>query len=313
MNRINIAKKKGGKSNTFLYKMLTAPQIPQEYVMINTNSDKKEDISVVCVPDVYVPKICVVIRERLGNQLFEIISCWAYAKKHNMKLVLIESYSKSYEKYYNYFFNKIELVDKLINFTVKQYPMYESILNNNDIINSGNVLIYSYLQNANNFNEYRSEILDFFFNIKEIRERNNKFFIHIRLTDFLVSPQHNIDLDSYYTKAIQYISSLEKFDFANTIFYIGSDDIELAKKKSYLSLLPSENIVYIDNKEYDEIRTLELFQDCCKGAIIGHSSFGWWGAYMINCPEKVVICPNRFLKRDYDFSGFYLDYKVIEV
>jgi len=274
-------------------------QMPDEYIMINRKEDTDDS------------KICVVIRDRLGNQLFEIISCWAYAKKYNMNIVLIDSYAKNYEKYYNHFFTKIELVDKLVNFKVKQYPMYENILNNKDVFDSGNVLIYSYLQNANNFNEYRREILDIFFNIKETRERNNKFFIHIRLTDFLTSPQHNIDLDNYYTKAIQYISSLEDFDFKDTIFYIASDDINSAKNKNYLSLLP--NSVYIDNNKYDDIKTLELCKDCCKGAIIGHSTFGWWGAYIINCQEKIVVCPNRFLKRDYDFSGFYLDYKVIDI
>lgn len=148
-----------------------------------------------------------------------------------MKFVLVESYPKKFEKYYNHFFSKIELVEKLVNFTVKQYPMYDSILNNREIFESGNTLVYSYLQNANNFNEYRDEILDIFFKIKEIKSLNNKFFIHIRLTDFLVSHQHNINLDAYYKRAIEYISNLDNFDFKNTLFYIASDDIDNAKKR----------------------------------------------------------------------------------
>jgi len=302
MNRIKVR-----KNNNFLLKMFSSPKIPQEYIMINEhdNKDNKEIFN--------IPKISIVIRDRLGNQLFEIISCWAYAKKYNMKIVLMDSYAKNYRKYYNKFFRHIELVDKLVNFKVKQYTMYENIINSTEIIDNGNTLVYSYLQNANNFNEYRKEILDIFFNIREIKERNNKFFIHIRLTDFLISPQHNIDLDNYYTNAINYISCLENFDIDDTLFYIASDDIDIAKKKSYLSLLPKQNVIYIDSNEYDDISTLDLFKDCCKGAIIGHSTFAWWGAYIINCPEKVVICPNRFLKRDYNFSGFYLDYKIIDI
>ncbi len=295
--------RKSNNSNKCLLKMLTAPVINEDYIFVNDEKENKEEDK----------KICVVIRDRLGNQLFEIISCWAYAKKHNMKMVLVDSYPKKFEKYYKNFFSTIELVDKLVNFTIKQYPMYDSIINNREIFEAGNTLVYSYLQNANNFNEYRDEILDIFFNVKEIRPINNKFFIHIRLTDFLVSPQHNMDLDNYYKRAIEYISSLDSFDFKNTRFYIASDDIDNAKKKSYMSLLPEENIIYIDNREYDDIKTLEIFKDCCKGCIIGHSTFGWWGAYIINCPEKMVICPNRFLKRNYDFSGLYLNYKVIEV
>ena len=302
MNRIKVR-----KNNNFLLKMFSSPKIPQEYIMINENDIKD-------IKDIKdIPKISIVIRDRLGNQLFEIISCWSYAKKYNMKIVLMDSYDKNYRKYYNNFFRHIELVDKLVNFKVKQYTMYENIINSTEIIDNGNTLVYSYLQNANNFNEYRKEILDIFFNIREIKERNNKFFIHIRLTDFLISPQHNIDLDNYYTNAINYISCLENFDIDDTLFYIASDDINIAKKKSYLSLLPKQNVIYIDSNEYDDISTLDLFKDCCKGAIIGHSTFGWWGAYIINCPEKIVICPNRFLKRDYNFSGFYLDYKIIDI
>lgn len=300
--RLNLNRNVNKNNHRNISKILCIPpRIPTEYICREEKDDNEDKI------------ISVIIRDRLGNQFFEIISCWAYAKKHNMKMVLSDSYLKNYKKYYDIFFNKIDLVNKFINFRVKQYEIYEKIIDNPDIYNTKKVLIYSYLQNSKNFDEYRNEILDTFFNIKEIKQKNNKFFIHIRLTDFLISPQHNINLDNYYIKAINYISSLEDFDFNNTLFYIVSDDIDRAKHKNYLRLLPKQNITYVDNKVYDDIKTLELFKECCKGAIIGHSTFAWWGAYIINCPEKIVICPNRFLKRDYDFSGFYMNYKVIDV
>jgi hypothetical protein len=107
--------------------------------------------------------------------------------------------------------------------------------------------------------------------------------------------------------------SSSSFNINKTIFYIISDDINLAKKKSYLNLIPKENIVYIDNNEYDEIKTFELFKECCSGAIIGHSTFAWWGAYVINCPDKIVVCPNKFLKGNHNFKGFYLNYKIINI
>jgi hypothetical protein len=125
---------------------------------------------------------------------------------------------------------------------------------------------------------------------------------------------HNLNLDSYYTKAIKYLYTIpNKIDVKETIFYIISDDINKAKTKTYLNLLPKNKLFFIDNKEYDEIKTLELCSDCSNGAIIGHSSFGWWGAYIINYPEKIVVCPNRFLKGNHDFSGFYLNYKIIDI
>lgn len=256
--------------------------------------------------------ISVAINGRLGNHFFQIISCWAYAKKYNMNFTLNISYQKQYQTYYDYFFNKINLLSNQQS-TIKQLNPYENISNRHDLSTINNLLINSYLQNSQNFNHYRKEILSLFFNINEVKQKNNKFFIHIRLKDFLTSPQHNINLDNYYKKAIQYLYTLSYFNVNETLFYIVSDDINLAKKKSYLNLLPNENTIFVDNIEYDEIKTIELFKDCCSGAIIGHSTFAWWGAYIINCPDKIVVCPNKFLKGNHNFRGFYLNYKIINI
>lgn len=261
-----------------------------------------------------IKNISVVIEGRLGNQLFEIISCWAYAKKFNMNFTLDKSYEKRYNTYYNYFFKSIPLNNNNIKYTLKNFHPYVNIFNRMDLFMLNNVLIKSYLQNSGNFNKYREEILSLFFNIHDFKPKNNKFFIHIRLTDFLSSPMHNLNLESYYTKAIKYLYTIpDKIEVKQTIFYIISDDIDKAKTKNYLNLLPKDNLVFIDNKEYNEIKTLELCSDCCSGAIIGHSSFAWWGAYIINCQEKIVVCPDRFLKGNHDFSGFYLNYKIISI
>jgi hypothetical protein len=253
--------------------------------------------------------ISIIPEGRLGNHLFQIISCWAYAKKYNMDFVLDSSYETNYKKYYNEFFNKISLKD-VSKFSNYIKGIYQNILYIFDPFFINRKLINSYLQNSNNFNDYRQEVLKTFFNIKEVNEQNNNFFIHIRLTDFLKSKEHNINLETYYKKAIDYIKSL--IDINSINFYIISDDIEKAKQKEYLQLLPSNNIIYIDNKEYDEFKTFELCKNC-SGAIIGNSTFAWWLAYIINCPNKIVVCPSKFINSNYDFSGLYLDYKIINV
>ena len=261
--------------------------------------------------------ISVVIDGRLGNQFFEVISSWAYAKKYNMKFELPSDYSKQNQNYYDNFFSSIKLETKselhkfFRSFEEKKYGTYENISNIIPKSNKEGILIRSYLQNSNNFNDYRDEILNNFFNITSVKPSNNKFFIHIRLTDFKTSKNHIMDLSNYYRKAIAYLSS--KVDLTKIVMHVVSDDIEGARKESYLSLIPTQSLVFIDNNKYDDIKTLELFKECCGGAIIGHSTFAWWGAYIINCPSKIVVCPNKFLNVDEDYSGFYLNYKVIEV
>jgi hypothetical protein len=297
--------KKYSKHNKIITRYVNLfPKTPKRSNKEDGKEDGKEDIEIS-----KISKISIVTEGRLGNHLFQIISCWAYAKKYNLNFVLDKSYKDNNKKYYDSFFSSIKVEDTS-NFSVGIKGIYQNILNSFDPFFINRKLIKSYLQNAYNFDVYREEVLNLFFNIKEIKENNNNFFIHIRLTDFLSSPNHNINLDSYYKKAIEYISSIVDINLLN--FYIISDDIEKAKQKSYINLIPSSNIIYINNKEYDELKTLKLCSEC-SGAIIGNSTFGWWGSYLINCPNKIVVCPDKFIKGNHNFSGLYLNYKVISV
>jgi len=247
---------------------------------------------------------------RLGNYLFMIISTWAYAKKNNLEFVMDKNFN--YNKYYKLFFSNIKTTNiQTIQFDVKKnFGVFENCLNY-EYDSKSNIMFNGYLQNGNNFDFDRDEVFKNFFNITSQLEPNNNFFIHIRLTDFLTSNIHNINLDDYYFKAINYASTI--IDFTKTNIYIISDDIECAKTKPYLNLLPKENFIYVGNKEYDEIQTFEKFKNCYLGCICGHSTFAWWGAYIINNPSKLVIIPNKFLNTSDDFSGMYLNYKVIQI
>lgn len=250
------------------------------------------------------------LQGRLGNFLFMIISSWAYAKKNNLQFVMNNNFKSN--KYFNLFFKNITTTNIYsIRFNMsKKFGVFENCLNTT-YDGKSNLIFNGYFQNGNNFNIYRDDILKTFFNINKPLEPNNNFFIHIRLTDFLTSGIHNINLENYYLRAIEYAKTI--IDFENTNIYVISDDIDNAKKKSYLKLFPEKNLIYLDNKIYDEEKTFELFKTCYLGCICGHSTFAWWGAYIINNQNKLVIIPNKFLNHDEDFSGLYLNYKVIQV
>lgn len=250
------------------------------------------------------------LQGRLGNYLFMIISSWAYAKKNNINFVMNNSFKSN--KYYNLFFSNVNTINThTIKFNAKKnFCCFENTLIY-QYDSKSNLIFNGYLQNGNNFNIYRDDVLKTFFNINKPLEPNNNFFIHIRLTDFLTSGIHNINLENYYLRAIEYAKTI--IDFENTNIYVISDDIDNAKKKSYLKLFPEKKLIYVDNKIYDEAKTFELFKTCYLGCICGHSTFAWWGSYIINNPNKLVIIPNKFLNNDEDFSGMYLNYKVIQV
>ena len=66
-----------------------------------------------------------------------------------------------------------------------------------------------------------------------------------------------------------------------------SDDINWVKEN-----LPLERAIYIDwNKGLDSWQDMALMS-MCKHNIIANSTFSWWGAWLNNNPNKIVISPD---------------------
>jgi hypothetical protein len=126
----------------------------------------------------------------------------------------------------------------------------------------------------------------------KIQNSKNSCSLHIRRGDFVNSTNINIhgacDIE-YYKKAIQYLE--EKV--VNINYFIFSDDIEWVKEN-----LAIQNAIYIDSKEkripHEDIYLMSL----CKNNIIANSSFSWWGAWLNENEEKIVIAPKRWFADD---------------
>lgn len=123
---------------------------------------------------------------------------------------------------------------------------------------------------------------------KEILSIQNSCSLHIRRGDYLL--QQNINIHGftgleYYKKAIEMITQNHK----DMQFFIFSDDIEWSKEN-----LNIENVTYIDSKEkripHEDIYLMSL----CKHNIIANSSFSWWGAWLNQNKDKIVIAPKRW-------------------
>lgn len=124
-------------------------------------------------------------------------------------------------------------------------------------------------------------------------KKSNSVSIHIRRGDYL-EPQFNhlygnICTTEYYETAISIIK--EKYNNENIHFYIFSDDIDWVKSNLHIDF-PS---TFIDwNTQKDSWQDMFLMSQC-KHNIIANSSFSWWGAWLNNNPQKIVICPSRFM------------------
>lgn len=115
--------------------------------------------------------------------------------------------------------------------------------------------------------------------------------IHIRRGDYISSPKtnqfHGACTPDYYKTAIKYIAKNVK----NPVFFIFSDDIDWAKD-NFKSDYP---IYFVSNKiipDYEEL----IIMSKCKHNIIANSSFSWWGAWLNENKDKIVIAPKEWFK-----------------
>ena len=112
--------------------------------------------------------------------------------------------------------------------------------------------------------------------------------IHFRRGDLVNNPKYQKSQAplgaEYYKRGIDQISS----HIAKPTFYIFSDDIAYAKESG----LCPDGAVFIDCVEdwnaYDALRLMFL----CKHFIIANSTFSWWGAWLSENANKLVIRPD---------------------
>ena len=102
--------------------------------------------------------------------------------------------------------------------------------------------------------------------------------IHVRRGDYLKFPKHHPTQPvEYYKKSIELLNNTEKF-------IIFSDDIEWCK-----SNFIGDEYYFIENeKDYVELYLMSM----CNNVITSNSSFSWWGAWLNNNTDKIIVGPN---------------------
>ncbi|WP_158303673.1 alpha-1,2-fucosyltransferase [Methanosphaerula palustris] len=128
--------------------------------------------------------------------------------------------------------------------------------------------------------------------------------LHVRRGDYVSNPTtqqfHGCCSIDYYNRAISLIE--EKVD--DPSFFIFSDDLPWAKENLDI---PGEKTFVAHNgpeKEYCDLWLMSL----CQHHIIANSSFSWWGAWLGQDAEKMVIAPRRWaLSESFDTSDIIPD------
>ena len=170
-------------------------------------------------------------------------------------------------------------------------------------------IISGYFQNEKYFKDISDVIIkDFAFpvfaddsniQIADKIQKTNSVSIHVRRGDYCGNSLYDgIATTDYYRNAVNYILK----HVENPVFYIFSDDINWCEQNLEIQ---NEHYFINWNKGKNSFRDMQLMS-LCKHNIIPNSSFSWWGAWLNQNKEKIVIAPSKWVN---DNSG--LDFSDI--
>ena len=219
----------------------------------------------------------------------------------------------------NDIFKTKKILIKILNFFFKKKFSYR-ILNklhidiyNNNVIKEKNFLFDKSLLNIPDnryligdfksekyFKDIRSILLNnftlknkssiYFRKMKEkIKSKKSTCFIHVRRGDFVnkknVREIHGFFNKEYYLKAAEFLRSKIK----DVHFFIFSNDIPWCKDNIDL-----KNQTFMDNNDRYSPNEDIMLMSMCQNGIIDHSAFCWWGAWLIQSPNAIIVSPNRW-------------------
>lgn len=124
-----------------------------------------------------------------------------------------------------------------------------------------------------------------------IMELQNSVAIHVRKgPDYLANPNTK-DICSiiYYKNAIKYISDKVR----NPVYYVFTDN-----KQWVIENFKGINYILIDWNPVSGNRSFRDMQlmSCAKHNIIANSTYSWWGAWLNNNPDKIIISPKLWFE-----------------
>lgn len=258
----------------------------------------------------------VKIKGGLGNQLFQ-YAFLKYLEKITKGDVLADK-----NVYQNYLIRNFELdkIDKNLKYTPEKKELkfgsflYKISVLLKSLLSKGyyseRVSVYKNILNCNYYDGYWQDLIY----IKEVEDelkeifKNNLFFnkkneiqgesvaVGFRRGDYLSKKNKKIYEECplfYYKEAV----TLIKEKIKNPVFYIFSDDIKSIKGE-IKDLLEGESYFYVnEDKRLTPLEELVIMSKC-NNAVIPNSTFSWWGAWLIENKNKIVIFPQYWYKGD---------------
>jgi len=238
-------------------------------------------------------------RGGLGNVMFKLASTIGIALDNNVDYLFSNEFlrpidqitSKGFDDYRIYYDNILRNVS-FIQELPKPYTTYvEDQFHYKPIpYQPGtNLLIDGGLQSEKYFINHKQIILDIFKPTEEIKhliksnyeDINQYVSIHVRRGDYLNFPEHHPQQTAEYYKSAVELIGIDK------TYIIFSDDVDGCK--SLFDFIPNK-FFYNSGTDWLDMYIMSM----CKHNIICNSSFSWWGAYLNETPNKIVVAPKKW-------------------
>ena len=161
---------------------------------------------------------------------------------------------------------------------------------------NGNLYLDGYWQSPRYFDDIRDTLLHDFTLNAPLSAAGNSYAtqmketvsvsIHVRRGDYIKNPrvlkEFGICSLEYYKKAIAHIERT----YTKPTYFVFSDDIAWVKENVGIN----GTAIFVSDPTINDTSELALMSTC-KHNIIANSSFSWWGAWLNQNPEKIVVAP----------------------
>jgi len=241
---------------------------------------------------------------RLGNCLFEIASTiglarankkdayfpiWNYGVYFENGLPNLEQYHEKSLDYQGY------KIVREADFSYKHLDLSDR---------SFNYDLMGYFQSEKYFKDCKEEIRNTFSLLPVLRKiihENNPILnhdditlvsLHVRRGDYLDLEEYHTNLikTDYYKKAVNFVKTLTNGTTKAKMFLLFSDDMYFTERW-FKESFPNCN--YIPINEKSDIKSLYVMSKC-KYHIMANSSFSWWGSWLSDHANKLVVTPAKW-------------------
>jgi len=248
--------------------------------------------------------LIISINGGLGNQLFMLFAGISKAIDENRDyLIYLEKNNRIF--YFDSFLN--HLYPKVVNYNninIEINNIYDDNITNFKFspIPDNVDMIKGYYQFYKYFDNNKQQIIQEL-NLNETKNKYRLNFraiaIHFRLGDYLhLTHCHNVLSFIYYIKAINYLlDNLNDFDEYKFLIFAEKENDNIINEYIY-------NINHNLNKPINFIKIYDIYPDAtdyeeffymsnCQHFIIANSTFSWFGAYLCNNQDKIIIHPSQ--------------------